>query len=235
MQNDDTCTTVHDTLFSFCWLSNMSVGFSGASVTVWQLLKERQHQLEKWNKKMKKKWAYITRGLPWISPWILYVPVIWSTWQEKKYVQLASIHNSVLPDKLKFDAMFTTVAILKFVVGVSSTGEPGLLVLGELTLGDWLSKTPVGDSTEQGSLCVWSWFLFSFGLPGWSFWKGRTWSLCGLRSHGGWSGRAGVDPEQMSPVENKDNVFYIVTFFAKTWLVQLVCFLSQVQGLSDTQ
>lgn len=51
-------------------------------------------------------------------------------------MQLASIHNSVLPDKLKFDAMFTTVAILKFVVGVSSTGEPGLLVLGELTLGD---------------------------------------------------------------------------------------------------
>ncbi|XP_028419564.1 very-long-chain (3R)-3-hydroxyacyl-CoA dehydratase 4 isoform X1 [Perca flavescens] len=27
----------------------------GASVTVWQLLKERQHHLEKWNKKMKKK------------------------------------------------------------------------------------------------------------------------------------------------------------------------------------
>ncbi|TMS02277.1 Very-long-chain (3R)-3-hydroxyacyl-CoA dehydratase 4 [Larimichthys crocea] len=27
----------------------------GASVTVWQLLKERQHRLEKWNKKMKRK------------------------------------------------------------------------------------------------------------------------------------------------------------------------------------
>ncbi|XP_070710882.1 very-long-chain (3R)-3-hydroxyacyl-CoA dehydratase 4 [Pempheris klunzingeri] len=27
----------------------------GASLTVWQLLKERQHHLEKWNKKMKKK------------------------------------------------------------------------------------------------------------------------------------------------------------------------------------
>ncbi|XP_074480181.1 very-long-chain (3R)-3-hydroxyacyl-CoA dehydratase 4 [Sebastes fasciatus] len=39
----------------FVLMLYLSVLALGASVTVWQLLKERQHHLEKWNKKMKRK------------------------------------------------------------------------------------------------------------------------------------------------------------------------------------
>lgn len=42
-------------IFSFLLTANIYVVCLGASITVWQLLKERQQQLDKWNKKIKRK------------------------------------------------------------------------------------------------------------------------------------------------------------------------------------
>lgn len=50
--NSTVCTNSHLPFVLMAYLPLLAVG---ASVTVWQLLKERQYQLEKWNKKMKRK------------------------------------------------------------------------------------------------------------------------------------------------------------------------------------
>lgn len=36
----------------------------GATVSLWQLVKERRYQMEKWSKKLKKKWFFYWRTLP---------------------------------------------------------------------------------------------------------------------------------------------------------------------------
>ncbi|XP_067436144.1 very-long-chain (3R)-3-hydroxyacyl-CoA dehydratase 4 [Thunnus thynnus] len=50
--NSTVCTNSHLPFVLMAYLPLLALG---ASVTVWQLLKERQYQLEKWNKKMKRK------------------------------------------------------------------------------------------------------------------------------------------------------------------------------------
>lgn len=85
--------------------------------------------------------AYLTTGLSWISPWVLYMrtPVIWRTWQ------------------VKFEIW----------ISWSATQAQECLVSWCLVSSHW--ETPEEDFSRAGALCLWSRFLFSFKLLIWSF------------------------------------------------------------------